>query len=408
VTTLPMESQDQRQQAIDRLGSSSLTPQQAQLIKATVAKDASDDELKLFLAICGKTGLDPFTKQVHFIKYDKTRPGSVVTGIDGYRLIAQRTGAYLGQTGPWWCGKDGQWQEVWLADEPPVAAKVGVMRQGFAGPVFAVARWVAYAAGSPMWKKMGPEMLAKCAEALALRKAFPNELSALYTHEEMQQAQREEAPKRERSAAVVVEEAPGLRGPAPSPPPAAQGPAEDWYRRLDVALTRAYGGGKAVHVRTKLDKCNLIYQELHADAPQEQFKKYTEIGSGVAREIAEFLDAKYPESAAVEVAEKPAEAHASEAAAPVDVFALFVRRCREAEKATGQEFYKEAPKGSGSYWFIHVATCNELNLPNQTRITRGDVGDDGALTLSVMASEETMGNIITSIDQRLAAIAGSR
>lgn len=186
-------TREQQAASIMALGSRSLTPEQVRLIKATVAKGATDDELRLFLAVCGKTGLDPFTKQIHFIKYKQGAPGSTVTGIDGYRLVAQRSGEYQGQVGPEWCGADGLWREVWLEDKAPAAARVGVWRSGFKEPVWGVATWKSYNAPGPMWSRMPAEMLAKCAEALALRKAFPAELSGLYTAEEMAQAKRADA-----------------------------------------------------------------------------------------------------------------------------------------------------------------------------------------------------------------------
>lgn len=168
--------------------SQQFTRQQIDLIKRTVAKGASDDELKLFLHIANRTGLDPFARQIHSVKRWNTDIGGYVmttqTGIDGYRLIAERTGNYAP-------GKDTTF--IYDENQKLVSATAYIMKRVSDKwfEVSGTARYDEYAQmkkdGTPniMWGSKPHIMLAKCAEALALRRAFPAELSGLYVEEEI-------------------------------------------------------------------------------------------------------------------------------------------------------------------------------------------------------------------------------
>ena len=161
------------------------TPDQVQLISSTIAPGCSNDELRLFAYACQRTGLDPFSKQIYAIK----RGGkmTIQAGIDGLRAIAERTGQLDGSHTEW-CGEEGDWRDVWLASKPPAAAKTTIWRKGSQHPFVGVARFADYNAGQGLWSKMPAAMIAKCSEALALRKAFPADMSGVYTTDEMDQA----------------------------------------------------------------------------------------------------------------------------------------------------------------------------------------------------------------------------
>lgn len=167
------------------------TAEQVELIRSQVAPKATNDELKLFLYQAQRTGLDPLTRQIYCIHrwnaQQKREAMTIQTSIDGFRVIAERSGDYGGQSEPTFVEQDGRL----------ISCKITVFR--FRGETryeaaVGVAYWSEYVQlnkdGNPMglWGKMPHTMLAKVAEALALRKAYPQDLSGLYTGDEMQQA----------------------------------------------------------------------------------------------------------------------------------------------------------------------------------------------------------------------------
>ena len=173
----------------------------------------TEDEFGAFLSACSRYRLNPLANQIYARLQPKTErsPRSIgyVAQIDGYRLIADRTGQYAGNDDP-----------EYDNELSPKKASVTVYKLvgGVRCPFTATARWDQYYPGDRqgfMWKKMPHLMLGKCAEALALRKAFPAELAGLYTDVEMHQA----GDAAEASATTVVAEAPAPKAaPAKKPP----------------------------------------------------------------------------------------------------------------------------------------------------------------------------------------------
>ncbi|MEU5979415.1 phage recombination protein Bet [Streptomyces sp. NPDC047315] len=177
------------------------TPEQGAVLRQSgIDSDVTNAELAGFLHLTQRTGLDPFSRQIYLIgRWDNRQKRKVFTpqtSIDGYRVIAHRVvaaaGHTLGYEDTLWCDSAGRWYDVWLKDEAPAAAKVVVVRNGQRFP--AVAKYAEYVQRGKegkvigLWGKMPATMTAKCAEALALRMAFPHDLAGVYTAEEMAQA----------------------------------------------------------------------------------------------------------------------------------------------------------------------------------------------------------------------------
>ena len=169
------------------------TPVQVAALQHIGVATNSPADVAILFHQAKRTGLDPFKREIYMITRkmrDGTRKPTIQTGIDGFYAIARRAAAAAGTTfgipETYWCGDDGVWRDVWLPSQPPAAAKVVVTRGNAVFTTVALTR--EYMANSPLWQKMPARMIAKCAEALAIRKAFPDVTSGLYTTEEMAQA----------------------------------------------------------------------------------------------------------------------------------------------------------------------------------------------------------------------------
>jgi hypothetical protein len=182
------------EEAVQRAEALDFTRQQIELIKHSVLKGGTDLELDLFLNWCRTKGLDPLSGEAYAVRQGGgIQPAAQIAGL---RKIAARTGLYGPQDGPYWCGADGEWTDVWLQDEHPLAARVGVKQIGHDAYTYSVAHWNEHGKtkagrGGP-WATQPAHMLAIRAEAAALRRVFPTELGGVYIKDELEQ----EAPRR--------------------------------------------------------------------------------------------------------------------------------------------------------------------------------------------------------------------
>jgi phage recombination protein Bet len=182
------------------------------LIRRTVAKDTNDDEFEVFIAMSRAVRLDPLRKQIYAFVYHKDNPKkrqlTVVTGIDGFRSIADRTGNYRPDEDE----PEYHFDEALKGETNPLGLEKAVVRvwkfsHGAWHRITGVAYWAEFAPIKDEWSKdeaghsyktgkqildqtgrwpvAGRHQLAKCSEALALRKGWPDELSNVRVNEEM-------------------------------------------------------------------------------------------------------------------------------------------------------------------------------------------------------------------------------
>jgi phage recombination protein Bet len=276
------------------------TDSERELVRATYAHDLDDSEWALFVAVCQAKRLSPLARQIYAQHRGKDRRLSIETTIDGFRMLAERTGVYGGQDAAQWCGPDGVWVDVWASDDPPYAARKAVWRTDVPRPTVAVARFDSYAARNSngalqaVWAS-GPDlMIAKCAEALALRQAFPHDLSGLYTTDEMAQASNPARPQLRPDGSSV----PAHLRPAAADPEivrdlfaaiakvdgrdphalddvrawwsAARGPnlRRDGFTAIDALALRTLVDRSAARLELDVDELDEIPDQVHDDAPE--------------------------------------------------------------------------------------------------------------------------------------------
>jgi phage recombination protein Bet len=229
------------------------TPVQAAALAHIGIEDAPQADQQVFMHVSQRTGLDPFARQIYMIARREKQPDqtykikwTIQTGIDGFRLIAERRDEYAGTLDPEWCGTDGVWRDVWVDRLPPVAARVKVLRHDRAHPIALPVRFAEFAATfqngdlQGQWKTKPAHMIGKVAEAASLRKAFPQDFSGVFIPEEMDRDDQAPAYGTTRvvEGRVTADELTGRRGTPSAEPPAAAPGEPDWEALIaEVART---------------------------------------------------------------------------------------------------------------------------------------------------------------------------
>ena len=359
-----------------------------------VSPDTSNADLAVFFHQARRTGLDPFAKQIYLMsrrtkKWDpQTRQESwetkstIQTGIDGYRLIARKAAAKQGTDydyGPVeWCDSEGNWTDVWLhPGEAPIAARV-TLYVGEKNKQFpAIAHYSEYVQtksdGSPnqMWQKMAASQLAKCAEALALRKAFPLDLSGIYTDDEMQQADIEDLGEQRMSGdaqperTVKVGRQPRTRkAPAPSAKPEPSAPEPESHAPAAAAEESSEEGAVPLleDAPTNVDSDGVVQDENPA-APDPQDP--TQPPADYNADAPTLQDLGEQPAAAPEPEEKPAPAPKFKPCTPGQ-FRKVVERASQAYPDTADR------KAAMVEWFSDERNEDITEMPEPATISRDE------------------------------------
>jgi phage recombination protein Bet len=274
VTTAVARRDDYASLAI-RPGQEMFSDKQRAALGVLGIKNATNADLAVFMHYCQKTGLDPFSRQIYMICRREKQGDqwvdkqTIQVGIGGFQVIRDRIAERLGISVEYedtiWYDADGSGHGVWLWEHAPVAAKVVVLKNGRRFP--GVCRTAAYMQrnkqGEPagQWKTQPDHMIEKCAEAFALRRAFPHDLSGVYIEEEMAAAP---PVIQQHSTRVTAEEV--TRRPEPEPDPSDAEPVNGSASTADRATSRPAPAGKAA-----LEKLDELVTRLQLEDVAELF-----------------------------------------------------------------------------------------------------------------------------------------
>jgi phage recombination protein Bet len=252
------------------------TASQVDLIKRTVAKGASDDELKMFLHVAQKAGMDPLQKQIHFVKRRyKDEDGkwqetiSIQAGIEGVQSRAAREPDYEGTLAAVVYSKD---EFVFdhksgvvkthecnpFGDRGQIVGAWAVTHRKGKLPFVALVRFSQYVdTRSHFWRNKPDIMIEKVARFTSLKRAYPDVLSGINEPAEMGQASlhaaeaevevepAEPSPEREVGALPAASRATQAPPPVPTPqatpekaPAARQGAPDPVRKALPIPARR--------------------------------------------------------------------------------------------------------------------------------------------------------------------------
>ena len=250
--------------------------QELEVIKRTVAEGATDDEIMMFMHLCRTYCLDPFNREIWFIKYakqgqdlKKVEP-TIMTSRDGYLKIADRNPMFDGLVSDVVCQHD-KFKRTIEGVEHEYSANRGAITGAYAlvyrkdrkYPIYVFAPIAEYRGNSPIWSKYPSAMILKVAESMALKRAFT--VSGLVSKEEMDY-EYSETPPSSPSAPKVIEDVEPTSTPAQTQS-TEQMPLTDAVAELMITessmneIQNLFKSGDADTIKLRKETANLYIQD---------------------------------------------------------------------------------------------------------------------------------------------------